>query len=120
MFYLNDCVHMYVNCQSLSIKMEIRVRTVKIRTAPGLFQYCSRTASVLLQDSLSVPGNSIRIQDQDQYTVQDACERYLRLRTCIIVTMLFTSTLRRGYIIIGVVRLFVCWLGNNAPFLRPS
>ena len=35
---------MYVKCQSLSIKMEIKVRTLKISAAQGLLQYCSRRA----------------------------------------------------------------------------
>ena len=52
--------------------MEIKIRTVKISTAPRLLQYCSRTA-FQCQDTVS--GYSIGIQDQD--TLQDACERYL-------------------------------------------
>ena len=47
-----------------SIKMEIKVRTVKLSTAPGLLQYCA-------------PGQPFSVRTQDQDTVQDACERYL-------------------------------------------
>ena len=74
MFYLSDYVDMYVKCQNLSIKMEIKVRTVKISTATVLLQYCSRTA-FQCQDTVS--GYSARIQYW--YTVQDACERHLSL-----------------------------------------
>ena len=66
MFYLNDYVDMYVKCQNLSIKMEIKVRIVKISTAPGLLQDCYRTA-FQCQDTAS----GYRIRTQDQYTVQE-------------------------------------------------
>ena len=53
---------MYLKCQSFSIEIEIKVRTVKTSTAPGLLQYCA-------------PGQPFSVRTQDQDTLQDACGR---------------------------------------------
>ena len=94
---------MYVKCQSLSIKMEIKVRTVKISTASGLFQYCSRTA---FQCQVTVSGYSIGIQGQ--YTVQDACGCYLTLFHCplkLSVNILFSVFSSLSHVF--------CWVKNK-------